>query len=648
MLRTLLITSFLLAGCGDTDLSTPAPCNPIGGSACIAPWPSSIYEIDDATTATKRRLDIPAGALPKNFDGIEIDPKLYADQDGFSYAAPAIIAFDTGVDGSNLMDMKHIAESVTDASPTILIDMSTGELVHHFAELDAREPDKTASQALYVRPAAMLKPATRYLVAIKKTLKAKGGGELPISEGFQAILDGETTSHSLLERVRPRYADIFTRLAEKGINKLELVVAWDFTTRSRANVQNDLYYAREAALDIMGTNGSALKYEIMMDTVPTDTRYARRIDGVYDSPLFLTMGGSYGPGIELTRDAQGRPVPMGFYKAPFTALVPECAMNAAGPVPVIEYGHGLLGEAIDQVSSGGPRAAGAEVCAILIGTDMRGMSSGDLPNVALALNDGNDGHLVFDALIQGMINHVALVQIARGPMAQTLFTKSPGVSLVDPDRIYWYGISQGGIMGTTVCGIDPVIKRCVLQVNAINYSMMLERSLDWPQYRTILIGAYDDPLVVALMLSLMQQEWDRTEPVVVADVITGEGFPDTPPKQVLMQVAIADVEVPNVASEYAMRTMKVPLITPSPYTPFGVETAASASSGAVWYDFGLANTIPVTNTPPPDNDVHGSIRNKKATTDMMKVFYETGMITNLCTGANGCDCTNIDNCGGPI
>lgn len=650
MMRQLWICSLLfVAACGDKDLSTPSPCNPLGGTACITPWPSAIYETDDASTETKRRLAIPKGALPKNFDGIEVNPEMYNDQDGFSYAAPAIIAFETGVDGSNLVDNRHIADSVTPASPTVLIDMSTGELVHHFAELDAREPDKVASQALYIRAAKMLKPGTRYAVAIKKTLKAKDGGELPISEGFQAILDGEATSHSLLEKVRPRYQEIFAALEAQGIAKSDLVVAWDFTTRSRANVQNDLFYAREAALAVMGTNGSALGYTVDKDTTPSDTRYARRIDGTYDAPMFLTLEG-YGPGVELRRGADGRPTPMGFYRVPFTAMIPQCALDAAGPVPIIEYGHGLLGQAIDQVSSGGPRAAGAEVCAIVIGTDMRGMSSPDVPNVALALNDGNMGHLVFDVLIQGMINHVALVQIARGPMAQNLFVKSAGgPSLVDPDRVYWYGISQGGIMGTTVCAIDPVIKRCVVQVNAINYSMMLERSLDWPTYRTTLIGAYEDPLVVALMLNLMQQEWDRTDPVVVADVIRGDGFPGTPAKQILMQMAIADDEVPNVAAEYAMRTMGLPVVTPSPYVPFGVEsTAGPADSGVIIYDFGLGDTIPLTNTPPPPNDVHSQIRNKTATTDMMKHFYETGEITNTCTAPNGCDCTVQGACGDPI
>jgi hypothetical protein len=645
-MRRLLIASFLLAACGGKDLSTPDACNPLGGTACVAPWPSSIYEVDDPTTETKRRLAFPPGALPKNFDNIELSPDLYNDHDGFSNAAPMMLAFDTGVDGSNLVWYKDLAPSVTAASPTVLVDMSTGELVPHWAELDAREPDKVASQALYIRPATMLEGGTRYAVAIKKSLKAKGGGELPISEGFQAILDGEETSHPLLEKVRPRYTDIFAKLEAKGIQKSDLVVAWDFTTRSRSQVQSDLLHGRENALAIMGTNGSALTYSVDADGPHSDPRIARRIDGTYDAPLFLTNNGGSGPDTHLLRNGQGHPMPNGVYRVPFTALVPQCAVDATTPVPIILYGHGLLGKAIDQVPSGGPRAAAAEVCAVVVGTDMRGMSEIDVPNVALALNDGNNGHLIFDVLVQGMMNHIALVQIARGPMATGLFTKTPGgATLVDPSRVHYYGISQGGIMGTTVCAIDPVIQRCVVQVGAINYSLLLERSRDWPVYRTTLIGAYEDPFVVALMINLMQQEWDRTEPTAVADVVATQGFPDTPPKQLLMQMAIADDEVPNVGSEYQARTMGIPVITPTPYTPYGLAEAAAAPSGLVIYDFGLGATIPMTNEAPPDNSVHGNIRNKKATTDMMKRFYETGEIINLCTAPKGCDCTVADACG---
>jgi hypothetical protein len=622
----------------------------------VTPWPSAVYETDDTSTVTGRRLDIPAGALPKNYDGVEVSPALFNGQDGFSSAAPLLVAFETGVDPANLPSFHDFTQSLMASSPTVLIDMSTGELVPHWAELDVRGADDPANQALYIRPAAMLKRGTRYVAAIKTTLKAKDGGPLPISEGFQALVDGEATSHPLLEKVRPRYEDIFAALAAHDIAKQDLVVAWDFTTRSREQTQADLLDARTATLAALG-DGSGLSYTVTESETPGDTRFATEIHGTYEAPLLMndtatradadgTVGAT--PGMSLARDAGGKPMVIGKASWPFTAMIPQCALDAASPVPAIVYGHGLLGTAEDQVPSGGPRNAAAEVCAILIGTDMFGMSQQDIPNVALALNDGNDGPLVFDALVQGMMNHVALVQQTRSVLATApdVFAKSGGGSLIDPDRIYYYGISQGGIMGGTFCAIDPVIERCVLQVNGINYSLLLERSADWPTYRTPLLGAFDTPLLVTLMINLMQNEWDRTEPTAVADVLTGSGFPDTPAKQVFMQVALGDTQVPNLGSEYQARTMGIPLILPSPYTPFGLTaTSEPARNGVIYYDFGVTGTVPDTNEAPPDNDVHSQIRNKGATQAMIKHFYETGEIINTCTAPAGCDCTVPDACG---
>ena len=189
MMRTLAFSTvcamLAIPGCGgDTELTTAAECNPLGGSSCVTPWPSSIYEVADPSTLTGYRLAIPTGALPTNIDGILTDPAPYNAKDGFSSAAPLVTAFATGVDPSNLVHYSHYADSVTDASPTVLIDMTTGELVVHFAELDAPARDTPGNQALFIRPAALLKGNTRYVVAIKRTLKAKGGGELPIPEGF--------------------------------------------------------------------------------------------------------------------------------------------------------------------------------------------------------------------------------------------------------------------------------------------------------------------------------------------------------------------------------------------------------------------------------------------------------------------------------
>lgn len=642
MMRTALVSLFLLAcgGGGDKGLDTPDECNPLGGARCMTPWPSAIYEKDDSASPTGRRIDLPPGALPTNIDGIAIDVTDYNLKDGFSPAAAIITAFPTGVDPSNLANYKSYAKSLTADSPTVVIDMSTGELVEHFAEVDARVPDQLASQALYIRPSKMLKGSTRYAVAIKKSLKAPGGGELAIPEGFQAILDGKKTSHPLLERVRGRYTDIFAALEAKGITKADLVTAWDFTTGSREAARADLVSAVSTAMSMMGTNGANLTFT-QTETAQGDTRIAKRYDGMYDAPLFLTNNGSTALSTKMQRLGDGKPMATAMYKVPFTAIVPTCALTASAPVPIMVYGHGLLGDST-QVASGGTRTAAAELCFVAIGTDMRGMSDVDVPNVVSTLNDVNVRNSIFDAMVQGMVNHVALVQAAKGPMATSLFRKTNGDPLVDTSKVYYYGISQGGIMGTTVCAIDPVIEKCVVQVGAINYSMMLERSHDWPRYRTTLIGAYPDPLDTSLIINLMQWDWDRSEPTSVADIILGQGFPGAPKKQIFMQIAIGDDEVPNIASEYQARTMGIPVLTPSPYVPQGLQSSADAvPNGLVIYDFGVGSTIPLTNEPPPDNDVHSNIRNKRATIEMMRKFYAEGLIEQKCTsGTAGCDCAN--------
>jgi hypothetical protein len=117
-----------------------------------------------------------------------------------------------------------------------------------------------------------------------------------------------------------------------------------------------------------------------------------------------------------------------------------------------------------------------------------------------------------------------------------------------------------------------------------------------------------------------------------------------PDKQLLMQIAVADDEVSNVASEYQVRSMGIPVLAPSVYQPWGVELAEGPVENALAiFDFGLGETIPVTNTPPPDNEVHSYVRRREAAIEMMRGFFATGDIVSTC-GEAGCVC-NEGGCG---
>ncbi len=636
-----------LAACGDDGPSLPVEshCNPLGVNHCMAPWPSSVFEIDDPDSATGRRLAIPLGALPTNGSSVTIDPADWNRADGFSAAAPIVVAFPGGVSSDNLVHHTDFDASITDASPTVIVDMETGERVAHFAEVDVPSEATPDRQALYLRPATRLLGGHRYAVALKTTLRARDGGELPVSEGFAALLDGTVTSHPLLERMRPRFGAVLEALDSAGVGRDELLLAWDFTVASDEFVWRDALSARAQALAAMVDEPPGFTID---GDEPVDAAIRRKIVGEYDAPLFLSKEGRYVPRTVIVRDAAGDPALQGTYQAPFTAVVPECAYTADAPVGIMIYGHGLMGSG-DQAASGAIRDTAAEICVVAIGTDMRGMSSKDFGAVASALTDLNFADETFEVLIQGLINHLALVQVARGAMATELFVDDPDGpggaaprSLVDPDKVYYYGLSQGHIFGTTVIAYDPVITRGVVGVGGGNYSMMLERSSDWPTYKSIMIGAYPDPLDVVMNINLMQQRWDKSETSGIAHVVS-EGTPlGSPAKQVLVHMALGDDEVPNISTLWQARTMGIPVLAPSVAEPWGLEqTAGPLDGSALVIMTGGAPPSPAENIPAPETGAHYVTRTQPATRRQMKTFYETGMIVNECDGA--CDCA-ADQC----
>jgi hypothetical protein len=220
----------------------------------------------------------------------------------------------------------------------------------------------------------------------------------------------------------------------------------------------------------------------------------------------------------------------------------------------------------------------------------------------------------------------------------------PARRLVDPSKIYYYGLSQGAIFGTAVMAYVPEITRAVLGVGGANYSLLLERSTDWPVYRSILSGAYPDALDVALAINLFQMRWDKSEGAGVAHLVQAGTITGTPPKQILMQIALGDDQVPNLGSDWQARSMGIAVLTPTVRTPlpYGISGSdAPSNSAIVWMDGG-APLPPNTNVPAPNTGQHDLTRNQPATLRQMKTFFETGMIVNACDGACFCKTGKCD------
>lgn len=636
---------------GPTRLDVPDQCNPLGGSHCMEPWPSSVYEVADATSATGVRLAVPVGGLLTNSNGDPVDPAPWNQADGFSAAAAIVTVFAGGIDGSNLVDQDHFADSLGATSPTVLLDLTTGERVAHFAELDVTAAETPSSQALYIRPAARLTARHHYAVAIRKSLKAKGGGALPIAPGFQALLDDANVEHPLLDRARARFPAVREGLATAGIPADDLVLAWDFTVASDEGVRRLPTSARDQVVSRLATTRQTLRIDD--DSLETGQIH-RRIDAFISAPLFLTQGGSYNAGTTLALDADGLPAYQGMYEIPITAVIPTCAYSASAPVGIMMYGHGLNGSG-QQAASGAIRDTAAAACVISVGTDMRGMSERDIGNIARALSNLNNGSEIFETLVQGLANHVALERAMETVLADDLFVCrtedvaatgcTVGTRLADPTKLYYYGLSQGHIFGTTFMAYTTKIRRGVVGVGGGNYSTMLERSTDWPTYKTILLGTYPDPFDVVLAISLFQQRWDKTETSGIANVVLAGTATGTPPKQMLLHMAIGDDEVPNLATEWQARSMGIPVLAPaSAYTPYGMTemTGPIAGGSALVIMDGGAPRPTLANVAPPEMGMHSLTRSKAASRRQIARFFETGEIVNECAGVCLCAQGNCD------
>src|SRR5206468_7065491 len=70
-----------------SDPTNPAGCDPIDGAQCLLPYPNDWFTKPDPSSATGRRLDLNALAMPRNVAGKPVEPQEWNRSDGFSAGA---------------------------------------------------------------------------------------------------------------------------------------------------------------------------------------------------------------------------------------------------------------------------------------------------------------------------------------------------------------------------------------------------------------------------------------------------------------------------------------------------------------------------------------------------------------------------------
>ena len=341
----------------------------------------------------------------------------------------------------------------------------------------------------------------------------------------------------------------------------------------------------------------------------------------------------------------------------FDCHIPHAANipNADGLADPMLYGHGLLGGRGEAEGSSTEdlRLRGFAPCAV----DWLGMATADLANVAAILTDMSMFPSLPDRAQQGFVNFMYLGRALIHPdgmASKPEFQDASGRPLIRTGvgALTYDGNSQGGIMGGALAALSPDFTRAKLGVPAMNYSTLLNRSVDWEgAYGEIAYAAYPDKIDQQLVFALIQMLWDRGEANGYAHHMTSDPLANTPAHQVMLQVAYSDHQVANVAAEVEARTIGANMHWPAfgdtwPHWSvdplFGLQRAnygngrkaAGQSVLVYWYSADRGNEMPPTGNIPPTSgeDPHGDPRKDNAASDQVAHFLRTGQLLDVCAG----------------
>lgn len=632
-----------------------AECDPLDETECSLPFPSFHQTRLDPTTPTGYRVDLKSHVLPPLKGGIRMDPTFLNELDGFSTMAPMLFymeglkeAHERGKSAVKLQGPANIADSVTSTSVTLLLDVGSGELIPHSAEIDYLDQKRPLVMVFPSRP---LQHGGHYAVAVINA-SDENGDRLPPTRGMTALLrqddssDRQTRYRNLIIPTFERAAPWFSFAADPQ----SLQLLFDFPTVSEDYQLGPIRSVRDATLKHIETPewGSWQDHVRVNRIIDNDceqdsTLIARTVHAELDIPWFLSSYGSGQRGAFLDDAAvtSGRPTTVGTGK--FVVHIP-CSVRAAalgieGAKPLratMEYGHGLFYNR-DEASDDVLKTTANDEGYILTAMDWRGMSSYDLLLVAkVLLSTPRLFQAVRDNLIQGYASKYCLQHFTRNEMlSMDWFTfESSRVPRLDdkPPISVFYGNSQGGILGagyTALSGTTGLIDRSVLGVPGSPFALIMTRSLEFKGYDNLLLVNFYSNRHVRILLCLVQMAWDPTEGSGTLATPVTEPFPP-----ILMQAGLGDATVPTIAAEALARGFGAHTLPNSPRKIFGVPVTNETYSPHVTLTELLYEeeylTLPADDWFAARNSVHYCVRKDAAMIDQMKTFINTGQVTDPC------------------
>jgi hypothetical protein len=542
-----------------------------GNSVCMLPFPDDFYTSADPGSPTGRRIAFQTEGTPTNVLGEHVQASPYNAADGFSPGSVILLkvpGLETVADlhTTGAVPINRLDQYKRPHAPVVVIDTTTGQRWPIWTEIDSTANDPSKAD-LEIHPAVNFTSGHRYIVALRG-LKNAAKAKIEAPAGFRYYRDNVPSAQEAINLRRAHFEEIFSTLQGAGIQRSDLYLAWDFTVASdENNTGRELSMRNEAFAQLGDSNladgvpqGVSPTFAVTeVENEPNPGEIARRVKGTFTVPCYLFP--SCAPGGTMQLNGEGHPLQSGIWTANFDCIIPLSVTT--GPAeegrPSL-YGHGLFGDA-SEVGSSPQRSLSQAHKIVQCATDEIGMSESDLPAVIPALENVSAFPTIPDRLQQGLLDELFL---GRALISSSGFTTNAAFhqdgtlssgSLLNTSQLYYNGNSQGGIMGGALTAVSPDFTRASLGVPAMNYSVLLPRSVDFDEFAQVFYPFYPNETSRPLVLDLMQMLWDRGEPDGYAARMTTNPLPGTPPHQVLMDIAFGDHQVTDYQADVEARTV---------------------------------------------------------------------------------------------
>jgi hypothetical protein len=457
-----------------------------------APFPSDLFTVADATHNTGRRMNLPYPDCAVQVSDCE-DLNVINELDGFGLQTRISIPFDGPIDPSTVASDAIFVISRDDTLPG---GAPGGEITG--INQAVWDP---ATLSLHVEVDQLLRQHTRYALIVTHGLRDPNGKTIKASEEFRHFRT----------LVAPWYRDLLEEAIAAstliGVPEEEIAAASVFTTQSITSpmerIRDEIKSGTPAPANfLVGLAGERAVYDVATTAAvtwhrqtvvspPAFTTSAVNVTnlkylpgavgqiafGTYESPEYRVTG-EYIPAVGTLT---GAPAVQSYQTVSFVLALPAGAPPAQG-WPVAFLGHGQNGNAFNtfQVAA---MLASRGIASIGIHLAGNGFGPLSFANIQFTNGTSRSVSIVGRGVDQNGDNQIGQTEgaTARHPRRWTVGERDSsrqtvadlmqlvrvievgvdvdgdGAADLDPHRIYYYGISAGGMYGSMFTALEPAI-----------------------------------------------------------------------------------------------------------------------------------------------------------------------------------------------